>query len=174
MVTPPTWYLDVDGVLNAVPGPARRLRDQFEHTTLTVNDGTTTTEVPLWWRPAVVEAINAIARESLARVVWLTTWQEQARTLLAPLLGLDPFDVATPSPGGASPEADDWWKVRTIRDHSDPADRLVFTDDDLTRRTRTILRDRYEPDNLLLITPMPSPGLTDQHLREITTFLSAT
>ncbi|MFC8796978.1 HAD domain-containing protein [Promicromonospora sp. NPDC057138] len=174
MVTRPTWYLDVDGVVNAVPAPARRLRDQFEHTTLTVDDGTTTTDVPLWWRPLVVEAINTIARAGLARVVWLTTWQEQARTLLAPRLGLDPFDVATPSPGGVSPEAEDWWKVRTIRDHSDPAGRLVFTDDDLTRRTRTALRDRYEPDNLLLITPRPSPGLTGKHLSEITTFLSAT
>jgi hypothetical protein len=174
MATRPTWYLDVDGVINAVPAPARRLRDQFEHTVMTVDDGTTTGQIPLWWRPSVVEVINTVARAGLARVVWLTTWQEQARTLLAPRIGLDRFDVATPSPGTASPEAEDWWKVRTIKDHSAPGDRLVFADDDLTRRTRALLRDRYEPDNLLLITPMPSPGLTDKHLSEITAFLSAT
>ncbi|WP_423464243.1 HAD domain-containing protein [Promicromonospora sp. MS192] len=175
MVARPTWYLDVDGVVNAVPAPARRVRDQFEHTVLTVADSTengTERDLPVWWRPAVVQAINTIARSGLADVVWLTTWQDQARTLLAPRLGLDVFDVAVPSPGSDAPEREDWWKVTTIKDHTDPGARVVFTDDDLSTQARTTLRNRYDPDDLLLVTPMPSPGLTDQHLDQITAFLT--
>jgi hypothetical protein len=173
MATRPTWYLDVDGVLNAVPTPAHRLRDQFEHTLLTVNDDAgAPREIPIWWRPAVVDAINTASRAGLADIVWLTTWGAQASTLLAPRIGLDSFDVAPASSGDVSPESANWWKVQAIKDRSPAGGRLVFTDDDLSRTTRAALMDRYEPENVLLVTPMSSPGLTDEHLQRVDRFLT--
>jgi hypothetical protein len=173
MAERPTWYLDVDGVLNAVPAPAHRLRGQFEHTVLDADDGTgATREVPIWWRPAVVDAINTASRTGLADVVWLTTWGAQASTLLAPRIGLDSFDVVPAGAGEVSPESANWWKVQAIKDRSTAGDRLVFTDDDLSRTTRAALMDRYEPENVLLVTPMSSPGLTDEHLQRVDRFLT--
>ncbi|WP_419707984.1 HAD domain-containing protein [Promicromonospora sp. NFX87] len=167
----PVWFLDVDGVLNATPAPARRHRPEFVHTTLRVHDGGELREVPVWWRPSVVAFINDLARTGRAQMRWLTTWGQQAATLFAPAVGLDPFPVAgeQPTSAGADPTDALWWKVATIRTQVPTTHRVVFADDDLTTRSRQQLRDTF--DDVLLVTTMPSPGLTDQHLATITRFL---
>jgi hypothetical protein len=167
----PAWFLDVDGVVNASPAPARRYLPDFKHTTLRVHDGAEPRDVPIWWRPTVVDFINDVARTGRAQIRWLTTWGQQATTLFAPAVGLDPFPVAggQPASAGSDPADTLWWKVATIRAQVPTTHRVVFADDDLTTRSRQQLRDTF--DDVLLVTTMPSPGLTDQHLATITRFL---
>lgn len=172
----PIWYLDVDGVLNATSPPSRRWKPQFEHTTLVADDAGQARHLSIWWRPAVVDFVNHVHRSRLAEVRWLTTWGEQARTVLGPALGLDDFVTVGEQPqgDGAYPDAGSWWKVATILEHSPTGSRIVFTDDDLTTRSRAQLAGRFGAEDALLITPMPSPGLTDQHLSKIHSFLAPT
>lgn len=171
----PVWWLDLDGVVNATPAPSRRMRDQFEHHEVTVNDGGRGIVVglPLWWRPRVVDFINDVHRRELAEVRWLTTWGDQARTIFAPTVGLDDLPVLATRPDGpgADPTDDPWWKVTAIRDLHDGGDRLIFTDDDISRRVREQLRTLTGA--ALLITPMPSPGLTDDHIEKIRAYLTS-
>ena len=168
----PVWWLDVDGVINASPAPSRKMLDQFEHRVVAVSSGGVAAELPLWWRPAVVNFINNVSRDGRAEVRWLTTRGQQARAVLAPVVGLDDFVVAGEQPDGpgAYPGDAQWWKVVTIREQHDGSDRLVFTDDDLSARSRQQVRSIAE--SALLVTPMSSPGLTDQHLTTIEAYLA--
>lgn len=61
--------------------------------------------------------------------------------------------------------------VDAIIDHTPPGERVVVTDDDLNRTSRQQIRTVF--DDALLITPMPSPGLSDQHLDRIHAYVTA-
>lgn len=126
---------------------------------------------PIWYRPQVIDAINAVHRSRRAQMCWLTTWGAQAATSLAPAVGLDEFDCLDLDDGTPtfSPQ---WWKIRAIREHVVPGGRFIFTDDSLRKDSRRRLRDVYGR-GALLITPMSSPGLTDDHLKRIGEFLGS-
>lgn len=167
----PVWFLDVDGVVNASPAPSRRWMPQFTHRVVSVELDGRTEELPLWWRPAVVDFINEASRSGQVRVCWLTTWGQSAREVFGPAVGLDELPVVGEQPDGAGayPDDDLWWKVAEIRGLVPDDGRVIFTDDDLNSRSRAQLRDTY--DSPLLLTPMSSPGLTDEHLNQITRYL---
>ena len=85
MNTTPIWFLDIDGVVNALadgipPSGTRRT------TAITMGRG---------WRivysPEVIDFINLVNREGFAEVRWLTTWEQDAHRELAPKVGLDAF-----------------------------------------------------------------------------------
>jgi hypothetical protein len=82
------------------------------------------------------------------------------------------FDVPATQPDGPGVDPADtrWWKVDAIIDHTPPAEHVVVTDDDLTRTSRQQIRTVF--DDALLITPMPSPGLSDEHLARIDDYLT--
>ena len=82
----PIWFLDIDGVVNAltdgIPPGYRRT------TAITMGRG---------WRivysPEAVEYINTVHREGLVEVRWLTTWEQDAHRELAHKVGLDAFSA---------------------------------------------------------------------------------
>ena len=80
----PIWFLDIDGVVNALARPAP-IGYQI----------TTANTMGRGWRIAysreVVDFINRVNREGLAEVRWLTTWEQDAHRELAPTVGLDAF-----------------------------------------------------------------------------------
>ena len=77
---PVTWFLDVDGVLNAA---ADLMQAGYEYRETVVQGWPTL----VWFQPNVVRRLDEIARQ--LRVVWVTTWREDAVYELAPALGIE-------------------------------------------------------------------------------------
>lgn len=173
MSAEPVWFLDVDGVVNAFPAPKPHKSSAAEFDRAFVEArGSDGVHRPfeIWYRPAVVDFVNAMHRSRRVQVCWLTTWGPQAATALAPALGLDEFDCLD-ADDGTQPSSDDWWKIRAIRERVPIGGRFVFTDDSLRKGSRRALREAYGRD-ALLVTPMSSPGLTDAHMGSIREFVA--
>jgi len=168
----PIWFLDIDGVINALRDKRSPRHAEYEVTEVTVYDAGIVARYPIHYRPAVVDLINRVHRDGLAEVRWLTTWGWHARTTFAPAVGLDGFTVAAEPPLAGptrAPWSPDWWKLAVIREQA--SDRFVFTDDDARRPSRKTLRSL--PGESLVITPLKTIGLDDAHLNRIVAFLTA-
>src|SRR5665648_1116247 len=112
---PSVWlFIDVDGVLNAVgeaPLDDHRLVVQVENG-LSV--------FPIRYDPRVVDRLNALTRDGLVQLIWLTTWARAARDSLAPAIGLDPggrvlADLAAPDLARHPYDPHrPWWKLALL------------------------------------------------------------
>lgn len=110
-------YIDVDGVINA-NNPQGWGRLQNGHAA----------GYKIRWAPAMVEALAALPVEH----VWATTWQEEAVTAIAPLIGagnhwpvLNPVSVPHPL---------DWsivWKFEAVRSEQNQDARFIWIDDEI-------------------------------------------
>jgi len=166
---PSVWlFIDVDGVLNAVgeaPLDDHRLVVQVENG-LSV--------FPIRYDPRVVDRLNALTRDGLVQLIWLTTWARAARDSLAPAIGLDPGGRVLADPG--DPELArhpydphrPWWKLALLLEaiEDDPDQPVAWCDDDLDEGTKGRFADLH-PGPSLLITPDPGVGLTLEDLDRI-------
>ena len=186
--SPPLVLLDVDGVLNAVPGRGRSDAWSDWRTGLATADGR---QFPITWSPTVVSAVRSW--QQLAQVQWLTTWGHDANTSLRHLLELPELpvagtyddvdgpagdvDAAGPAHASVAPAAPDrltgrWWKfdvVRRIVRTGEPR-RIVWLDDDLVGQ-RDVREWMRETTTSLLVAPDPRSGLTAAHLAAVEEFL---
>ena len=156
-MTTPIWFLDVDGVVNAAGVDLPGYLIRTEATTA----GTTW---PIHYSPEVIEFINMIHRNRFAEIRWLSTWGSDARTALAPAVGLDEF-TAYEMYGGLG-----WWKaeivVASIADEERP---IIWTDDDITDVDIASFRTSVDVPTLV-ISPVTELGLVSTDLRRITDF----
>lgn len=169
-MTTPIWFLDIDGVVNAIRPASAGVDSGYLRYDIAVDEHGTTTVYPIHVHPEVIGFVNRVHREGLAEVRWLTTWGRQAAERFAPAVGLDAFEVAAEPPpdgSGRSVWRPDWWKLVAVQ--AQAAGRFVFTDDDLGRESRAVLRQL--PDPSLLLSPSPGRGLEDAHLERVETFL---
>ena len=167
----PVWFLDIDGVINSYPAPKAHMIKKYGEYKLAIYG-----EYMLWYSPRVIDFINAVNASGLVEVVWLTTWKDEAPREFAPRVGLDHFPTITDDSGADHSWGTDWWKWRRVRDFlgdNEGNRRVVWTDDDLSRRIKEAFWYRYDPEktNSLLLTPMSNPGLTPDHLDSILEFL---
>lgn len=179
-MTPPTWWLDVDGVVVADRLPAAHHDvdlDTYRQVDVTATDHKGQPKsYPLVFSTNVVTFINDVSRSGAARIVWLTTWEQEAATVLAPALGFDEFEVANRPDGVTVNEHPGytlgWWKEVVVRRaYVEGVDQIVWTDDDLNKPIRARTKLLME-DQCLLVTPAPVPGLTNEHIGRIRSFLS--
>jgi hypothetical protein len=161
MTSTPIWFLDIDGVVNAI---ADGIPPGYQRTTaITLGRG---------WRivysPEVVDFINLANREGFAEVRWLTTWEQDTHRSLAPKVGLDAF------PAYDIPDADStsgWWKADVVAASIKEEGRaFVWTDDDLETEDVGFLETSRLPTSLPIAT-IPAVGLSKPDLARITTFL---
>lgn len=172
MTLTPVWFLDVDGVINSVGQPKPK-HGRHELVDVQTSNGRS---YGIRYFPHLIARINDLHHSGLVDVVWLTTWNDDAPQRLAPAVGLDDFPVL-PDPQRpdwtSHPYAHDrtWWKYGLVLEHlaATPDRPVVWTDDDLDRRTKNDLRARHRGP-AKLITPMPVPGLVDEHLDFIEAF----
>ena len=158
-MTLPIWFLDVDGVVNAagVDLPDHLIRTEAK---------TAGTTWPIHYSPEVVEFINTVHRNRLAEIRWLTTWGPDARTSLAPAVGLDEFAAYEMY------DSDDWWKAEIVAGSLADEERpVIWTDDDITEDDIAYFRDSAGVSTLVLA-PVTTMGLTPADLRRITEFLA--
>lgn len=157
---PPIWFLDVDGVVNAL----RR------RTGLLSTKASTAGRVwPINWSAEVVRVINTCHATGLAEVRWLTTWEQDAHLSLAPAVGLDPF-VAYDIPAETGRHG--WWEADVVAEVIAAEDRpFVWTDDDLAAEDVEGLVADLGVDHLL-VAPASELGLSTSDLREVVDFLA--
>lgn len=166
----PIWFLDVDGVINAA-GPASDGR--CETRDVVVRGW----PVTIRFDPVVIQRVNALSRH--VQVRWLTTWADEAVTVLAPAVGLAAFDVChevglmeshSAMPRGR--DANPWWKLVSVLDQVERAGprAVVWTDDDIDDDVRAVVAERGGPPSLLL-RPDPTVGLTMAELDRIEQFI---
>lgn len=166
MSSPPAWLLDVDGVINAVTheSPLGSWDDYRQ----VIVDG-----LSVCYSPSVVAFINEVHTAGLAQVFWLTTWEEDAQTQLAPALGLENFPLAGKDPyAGELTFGQTWWKFEIAKElyEQDPDRAVLWTDDDLVVEP---LASSWARIVGLGVAPRSHLGLTPQDLRTIAEFLRA-
>ncbi|NRQ50414.1 hypothetical protein [Aeromicrobium stalagmiti] len=155
----PIWFLDIDGVVNAA---GTDLPPHLARTEAT----TAGTAWPIHYSPDVIEFINMVHRAGFAEVRWLTTWSQDARTSLAPAVGLDDFTAYEMY------DSDGWWKAEvvatSVKDERRP---IIWTDDDITDIDIAWFRSSVEVPSMV-IAPATEQGLTSAELRKIANFMA--
>lgn len=158
MTTIPIWFLDIDGVVNALEpadGLVRTTAECMGH------------QFTIHYSPEVVEVINAAHRAGLVEVRWLSTWEQEARTSFAPAVGLDDF-AAYSIPDG---DTGRWYKAdvvdRVVAEEGRP---FVWTDDENDLEPYGLL-DAALAQHRLLLAPDPDVGLSLKNLTRIHEFL---
>jgi hypothetical protein len=171
----PTLFLDVDGVLNAFDfDPSLATFGDFEDHEVTVDQGNGFRMVlDLCLSRSMGKRLGALSAE----IVWVTTWEHQADSIIAPLCGLPPGlgvlsrPTETTRPDGA-------WKFdevrRAVGENMKP---FVWIDDDIDIFRSGTESPRQWAANLpvrnQLIAPDPRSGLTHGQLEAVEDFLSS-
>lgn len=160
-------FLDVDGVLNAVPtSPDRQASSGWGkwHTDWIMG-------YPITWSEDMVAALNELAARDDVVFHWLTTWEEHAVTDLIPVLGLkgEEWPVLYRSFGHIG----GWWKTRALGLYLEDRDveRIVWVDDDhaVFSDHGDILRERGL--DVLVVAPVTDTGLTREQYEQIVAFV---
>ncbi|WP_277212707.1 HAD domain-containing protein [Isoptericola croceus] len=118
----------------------------------------------LLYRPAVIDELNRIHREGRISLRWLTTWGTDARTHVAPAVGLDDFPLLEAL--DLSLSARQWPKIEAVQRQVRIGRRFAWIDDDLTPAKQLQLRQRYGADGLPL-RPRATVGLTLDELAAV-------
>ena len=124
------------------------------------------------WSPAIVQRIAALHESGAVQVTWLTTWCDDAASLIAPALGLPLDCLVVGTDDHRATDNQTWWKSVTAARVSYRRP-LIWTDDDLDYAERNgevdWLRDRDEPT--LAIAPDPRRGITPKFMDRIEAFV---
>ena len=109
-----------------------------------------------------------------AEVVWATTWENTANTILAPLLGIDPLPVGIDTKRNIPTVRQIWntdtalWKFESLNKNYEGED-LVWVDDTLIRYL-----DLNSPtSNRLFLLTDAEVGITQQEMDEVETWIDA-
>lgn len=121
------------------------------------------------YNPAVPGWIREL--HTLAELRWLTSWNTDARTRLAPGLGLPDFAVEE-SRWFTDPTTD--FKVQAVMQHLNAGRRVVWIDDEIPQ-TGDYDRLFYLGEagaGLFMVRPTLGDGLTEAHMMRIRSFLA--
>jgi len=163
----PVLLLDVDGVVNAL----RPAGEWADYVMVEVVGGGVTW--PITYSPTVVRRLNAIHADGLAEIRWLTTWEDEAASNIAPALGFLDFVVAgvqvdhRPTGFGES-----WWKWTVAKAYDPERQPLAWVDDDLgfLGYYEALAWARRRPQTLALA-PAAASGLLADDLDTLETWL---
>lgn len=188
----PVLYLDVDGVLNAIPylsdddviGNDPIITAQVQERAAEVGKTAYDDYRADWvngykitWSPTVIAAVKRWA--TIADMRWLTTWRDDAPGLLGPLFELPEFPAAYPpnvSTGVLGLDRENrfrWWKLDVVKLqwNVNPGP-FVWIDDDLSFEAGAeAWAQSIDTDSRLAINPEPYVGLSKEDVREVDAFL---
>lgn len=159
-------YLDVDGVINAVPGRPglggwdRGTFGRFEATPNEGLDGYT-----ISYHREMIEALKVITDDPRVRPRWLTTWDRAAPTEIGARIGLGSDWPVVERPLGK------WGALRSDF-NSEPVSGILWFDDDAWDPTGVDPKLSGLPDvPFLRITPSTNVGISTEQMRMARDFL---
>ncbi|MDE3720521.1 hypothetical protein PWG71_03910 [Nocardiopsis sp. N85] len=157
----PLLFLDVDGPLNPFRAKARRRPDGYTTHRLRPH-GWEDTPRPLrvWLRPDHGERLLALPYT----LVWATTWEHDANTMIGPVLGLPELPVVE-LPHWSTAAEGLCFKTTTLVEYADGRP-FAWVDDMITDRDVDLVRRRH-PGAALLHRVDPRPGLLDADFRRL-------
>jgi hypothetical protein len=180
-------YLDVDGVINAIPAAQDRVErtgwSDWDSTWVGLDNGG---RYWITWALGFLDALHTIDKRDDVEIVWLTTWRTAAVTKLSPALGINGThwhvaddDVVDRVAHGYMPMGFSdygwWWKASAIAGHLDknPVDQVVWLDDDHNVFSDAVkfVHDRFQDTDFLMITPDTRYGVTQEDVARITNFI---
>lgn len=169
----PTWFLDIDGVIN-VPDPySDNIGDNHSnlYATHPAWSNIMIGVYPIMYAHRVIDFINRMHRSGLIHIEWLTSWDNTAVTEFAPAVGLDAFPVAGAKGSEFIYPVENWWKYRAVEAVAGERN-FIWTDDDLRAgfTDSLITKNRTAGFDSLIIAPHQSRGLNNLHLKEIEAF----
>ncbi len=175
----PLWLLDIDGVLNAFDHPMMHSwfnRARFNKSSLSADAfqdleqfSVKTSGGSEFQFISSLELMADLVRlhdSGFVEIAWLTTWQHDAVSEVAPLFGLPHFPVAATQYGD-----DPWWKTHAGIEAIQLGRPIIWTDDDAITRKAARLFSESDIDHLL-IQPNPNVALTRKHIAVIEEFLT--
>lgn len=159
-----TIYLDVDGVINAVSGraPSKKFAGWDDYREEWVKG------FRIHYSPALTEALNGLAARDDVTIKWLTTWRHEAAQQLSAAIGINGADWEVLDGDLHAWGGDGWWKLTAIRDDLDG--RAIWIDDDLSMEL-SAMKWAAGHDELLIISPGTTIGLTRNNIEAITAFI---
>jgi hypothetical protein len=172
MTDRPAWFLDVDGVINAVTTRGKQPPADAAgwHNWIDIQ----VAGYRIVAARAVLDFLREVHEDRTADIMWLTTWEDWPHldailTDLAPALDLPDWPIA--GRHGDFPNAP-WWKAPHVDrwSHQHPGRPIVWTDDHLSWYRPTRLWVTQSP-HILGISPNPEIGLMPTHLNKISRFL---
>ncbi len=167
---PPILLLDVDGVLNAV---RVELRPGWQRATFN--------GFVLSWDPTITARLRGLHESGVVEIQWLTTWAENADSLLAEPMGLPRGlrthgreDVLPTGFAGERRGVSGWWKLAAIRAlaEAEPGRRIVWIDDDLSDPAEDTREWLAANAHVLVVAPDFFAGLTHPQLDRVEAWLA--
>lgn len=153
----PLLLLDVDGVMNIVDFNNEALK------TVSIPNGNT--NFIIRYKPEIVVAVNELSKK--VEIRWLTSWEHQARYRLAPIIGLNDFDVYHSSKYSLCRSG-----IMTVDELERP---VIWIDDELKDKfgigsVYTYILSGMK-NKILPIAPDQTIGLTLEHIKQIEEFI---
>lgn len=166
MTSRPLLYLDVDGPLNPYAAKPEKRPAGYETHRLTPAawlerhpnmPPARVKPLRVWLNPAHGPALLALT--DVFELVWATTWEHEANTMIGPLIGLPELPVAEfPGTKRFGPEGT-FFKTAPLIEYA--AGRpFAWVDDDISMRDRGYV-ERHHPGAALLHYVDPAKGLLD-------------
>ncbi|WP_156533081.1 HAD domain-containing protein [Cellulosimicrobium sp. I38E] len=152
--------LDLDGVISPFGSEAK--------------DGMAVARVGgylLLYRPDVIAGLNALNNEGDVQLRWLTSWGDDARTHVAPALGLSDFPLV--GEDTSAPPRGSWPKLRIVLMNVTATTRFAWIDDDLTPARQRRIHRALGSEQCLLLRPEGRTGLTTHGLDRARIFLAS-
>jgi len=175
-------FVDVDGVINAMPDKADDLDhwpyDSWHRDFIYIP--VFAEALLITWSTAVIDGLRLIEQVPGVEMVWCTTWKHRAPKLLSPIIGLGAQweykdDLIT-----SAPRWFDWWKATRVYEAVQEHGRAVWIDDDIDAWTSTLTslgrNDEWEwmlDERMCCICPQTSHGLKPGDLDVIERFLKS-
>lgn len=183
-------YLDVDGVINAIPAA----KDIIYRSGWPKFESTYVGRYLITYAPELLRRLERLHDwqhwapdtdevEDSVEIVWLTTWREKATADLSPAIGFNATHWRVVSDGEGAhgyrklgfSDYSYWWKVdNIIKDLIErPVDYVVWLDDDQPHYNRSVTSviKKFNTTQFLTIAPLTEVGLTSDHLDLIDTFV---
>lgn len=169
-------FVDIDGVINAVAKNPPRKQTGWDDELWRqerVNGYLIT------WNEELIDIFNEIFLNPNVRPVFLTTWQDMARDLLAPVVGLNAstWKVLKPKDQQDLYSLNNgWWKFQVLKEELTTAGtkKFVWLDDDIKFENNASRWVNNESliGNTVAISPRTEHGLTKTHLHAIINFIN--
>ena len=156
----PVWFMDVDGVLNDWRILPQEGWERFE----------SELGYEITFDPTLLKRIVDLHVNGDVKVVWLTTWCENANTNLRERFGF-PEDLEVIGSHLYNPNlyenAYTWWKASALEEFMDahPNTKIIWTDDEIAKRYRGFNLVSDHGERLFYVSP--AHHLTHDHITMI-------